>query len=315
MTIDAATVQALAAAVDAAPSVVSRSAGTFGAVAVHLAGGRVEGIRHTETGRWEVHVVMAADSTVSLVEADVLAAARSVGITGPVDLFVDDIADRPLRASAGRPCARRAGSHAVNERHMSLSSVRAARELLGVAPGAGEQDLRRAFRRAARVAHPDSGGQVGDVAALRAARDLLLDQLRHAAREWAGQGLHPSPQAGHHSHAAVAASPASRSRHQSKGPLIAMRTAHVGLFLGAILGFALIVEGFGEMLIVALFAWFGLADRQRLGGDDRSRRSALEPARSQRRSTVVMSTVDDATAPNGRATPPAGPTARGGLAG
>ena len=36
-----------------------------------------------------------------------------------------------------------------------------------------------------------------------------------------------------------------------------MRTAHVGLFLGAILGFALIVEGFGEMLIVALFAALG----------------------------------------------------------
>jgi hypothetical protein len=36
-----------------------------------------------------------------------------------------------------------------------------------------------------------------------------------------------------------------------------MRTPHVGLFLGAILGFALIVEGFGEMLIVALFAGLG----------------------------------------------------------
>ena len=36
-----------------------------------------------------------------------------------------------------------------------------------------------------------------------------------------------------------------------------MRTAHVGLFLGAILGFAVIVEGFGEMLIVALFAALG----------------------------------------------------------
>jgi hypothetical protein len=36
-----------------------------------------------------------------------------------------------------------------------------------------------------------------------------------------------------------------------------MRTTHVGLFLGAILGFALIVEGFGEMLIVALFAAIG----------------------------------------------------------
>ena len=36
-----------------------------------------------------------------------------------------------------------------------------------------------------------------------------------------------------------------------------MRTAHAGLFLGAILGLALILEGFGEMLIVALFAGLG----------------------------------------------------------
>ena len=36
-----------------------------------------------------------------------------------------------------------------------------------------------------------------------------------------------------------------------------MRTSQAGLFLGAILGFALIVEGFGDMLIVALFAAIG----------------------------------------------------------
>jgi len=95
VTTDADTVRRLAAAVDAAPSVVSRSTGTFGAVAVHLAGGRIEGIRHTSEGRWEVHVVMATDSTVSLVEAEVLGAVQSIGITEPVDLFVDDIADRP----------------------------------------------------------------------------------------------------------------------------------------------------------------------------------------------------------------------------
>jgi len=92
---DADTVERLAAAVDTAPSVVSRSTGRFGGVAVHLPGRRVEGIRRTDAGRWEVHVVMAADTTVSLVEADVLAAARSVGITTPLDLFVDDIAERP----------------------------------------------------------------------------------------------------------------------------------------------------------------------------------------------------------------------------
>ena len=102
MTTDADTVRRLAAAVDAAPSVVSRSTGRFGVVAVHLPGDRVDGIRHTDAGRWEVHVVMAADSTVSLVEADVLGAVQSVGITEPVDLFVDDIAERPGRATAGR---------------------------------------------------------------------------------------------------------------------------------------------------------------------------------------------------------------------
>ena len=95
MTRDADTVRRLAAAVDAAPSVVSRSTGPFGVVAVHLPGSRVEGIRHTAAGHWEVHVVMAADSTVSLVEAEVLTAVQSVGITEPVDLFVDDIAERP----------------------------------------------------------------------------------------------------------------------------------------------------------------------------------------------------------------------------
>ena len=175
---------------------------------------------------------------------------------------------------------------------MSLSSVRAARELLGVAPSAGEQDLRRAFRHAARVAHPDSGGQVGDVAALHAAHDLLLDQTPACRScEWAGRGLHPSPQAGHHSQAAVAASTTSWSRHQSKGPLIAMRTAHVGLFLGAIPGFALIVEGFGEMLIVALFAGLGWLIASVLAGTIDLGEVLSNAARSQRRSTVVMSAV------------------------
>jgi len=98
---DADIVRRLAAAVDAAPSVVSRSTGAFGVVAMHLPGSRVEGIRHTEAGRWEVHVVMAADSTVSLVEADVLAAVHSVGITAPVDLFVDDLAERPAALPHG----------------------------------------------------------------------------------------------------------------------------------------------------------------------------------------------------------------------
>ena len=101
MTIDVDTVRRLAAAVDAAPSVVSRSAGRFGVVAAHLPGERIDGIKRTDAGRWEVHVVMAVDSTVSLVEADVLGAAQSVGIAEPVDLFVEDIAERPAALPAG----------------------------------------------------------------------------------------------------------------------------------------------------------------------------------------------------------------------
>lgn len=36
-----------------------------------------------------------------------------------------------------------------------------------------------------------------------------------------------------------------------------MRSSQVGLFLGAILGLALVLEGFGQMLIVALLAGIG----------------------------------------------------------
>jgi hypothetical protein len=87
-------VHQLAAAIDAAPSIVARSPGAFGVVAVHLPGERVDGIRRLDTGRWEVHVVMASDSTVTLVETDVLNATDRLGITDPVDLFIEDIAER-----------------------------------------------------------------------------------------------------------------------------------------------------------------------------------------------------------------------------
>ena len=66
----------------------------------------------------------------------------------------------------------------MNEWHRTpVSSTRAARQLLDVRRDADEQELRRAFRQAARVAHPDGGGTSGDLADLRRARDLLLDVL------------------------------------------------------------------------------------------------------------------------------------------
>ena len=75
-----------------------------------------------------------------------------------------------------------------------------------------------------------------------------------------------------------------------------MRTPHVGLFLGAILGFALIVEGFGEMLIVALFAGLGWLVASVLSGTIDLGEVLSNAARPQRRSTL-MSTVDEALAP------------------
>jgi len=39
--------------------------------------------------------------------------------------------------------------------------------------------------------------------------------------------------------------------------VMTMRSSQVGLFLGALLGLALVIEGFGDMLIVALIAFVG----------------------------------------------------------
>jgi len=46
-----------------------------------------------------------------------------------------------------------------------------------------------------------------------------------------------------------------------------MRTAHVALLFGAILGFALVVDGFGSMLIVALVGAIAWAVGRVLEGD------------------------------------------------
>jgi hypothetical protein len=49
-----------------------------------------------------------------------------------------------------------------------------ARRLLGVEPGAARGEIERAFRRLARTAHPDRGGDPGEFATIVAARDRLL---------------------------------------------------------------------------------------------------------------------------------------------
>ncbi len=64
------------------------------------------------------------------------------------------------------------------------------RAILGVAPGAGRDDIRAAYRRAAKRAHPDMGGSSEAFQRVRAAFDALL-----AALEAGGPGAsaHPDP--------------------------------------------------------------------------------------------------------------------------
>ena len=53
--------------------------------------------------------------------------------------------------------------------------------LLGLGSGATETEVRRAFRRLARLAHPDAGGDPARFVALRRAHDLLCDPVARAA--------------------------------------------------------------------------------------------------------------------------------------
>ena len=52
-----------------------------------------------------------------------------------------------------------------------------ARRLLQVSPAASPEEIRTAYRRLATEMHPDRGGSDARLAALNAARDLLLSQL------------------------------------------------------------------------------------------------------------------------------------------
>ena len=59
--------------------------------------------------------------------------------------------------------------------------------LLGIKRGATKQDVRRAYRRKAKVSHPDSGGSVEAFSALATAHDVLSDQHRRERYDATGE--------------------------------------------------------------------------------------------------------------------------------
>ena len=83
--------------------------------------------------------------------------------------------------------------------------------LLGLQPGATEVEIRRAFRRLARQAHPDAGGDPGRFVTLRRALELLTDPVARARLDAArAQESPPDPSSPAGSSAGVPSS----GRHQ-----------------------------------------------------------------------------------------------------
>jgi DnaJ-domain-containing protein 1 len=71
--------------------------------------------------------------------------------------------------------ARRAARPSSNRGEKSEPlSLKEARDLLGVSQTASKAEIREAYNRLMRMAHPDHGGTTGLAAQLNAARDRLL---------------------------------------------------------------------------------------------------------------------------------------------
>lgn len=108
-TADPEVLRSLAIRIDAAPSVSRRSGGLVGTVASYLPGERIHGLRVTDDGRLEVHVVMRWGNTVNQVEQDVLTAVGDRWHPTAIDLVIDDVDIAALTADHH-------GAHALDRR-------------------------------------------------------------------------------------------------------------------------------------------------------------------------------------------------------
>jgi hypothetical protein len=67
-------------------------------------------------------------------------------------------------------------------RKAALLSTAEARDLLGVSPRAGEEEIRAAHRRLIGRVHPDAGGSAALASRVNAARDILVAELNQSGR-------------------------------------------------------------------------------------------------------------------------------------
>ena len=104
-------------------------------------------------------------------------------------------------------------------------------EVLGIAEGASGQEIRQAYRRLVKAAHPDVAGDTAQFRLVTQAYDVLSDPARRAAYD---RGLRASP---------VAVGPVRRRRH---GRYVALLVA--ALFVG------------GVVLLVAATTWESVGD-------------------------------------------------------
>jgi hypothetical protein len=67
-------------------------------------------------------------------------------------------------------------------RKAALPTAAEARDLLGVSPRAGEEEIRAAHRRLIGRVHPDAGGSAALASRVNAARDILVAELNQNRR-------------------------------------------------------------------------------------------------------------------------------------
>ncbi|HET9020079.1 MAG TPA: DnaJ domain-containing protein [Acetobacteraceae bacterium] len=102
-----------------------------------------------------------------------LTAIAALAMLGPlVWSWIGETQPKPRMGGGAGGAGRTAGGRPARPR--TMMSRAEAYEVLGLAPGAGEAEIRAAHRRLMRAAHPDAGGSDWLATRVNQARDVLL---------------------------------------------------------------------------------------------------------------------------------------------